>query len=281
VTRRTRLDHIRTLDPVADHFEIVHLDTCYEFPFDMTRADEFALFRTFAVPSIGALLDHTGEFNARTQKRYDDTLLILSEIVEHGYDSERGRAAIARMNALHGRFKISNDDFLYVLSCFVFEPIRWMARYAWRPMDPIEAEATFHYWRAIGERMGIRDIPASMAEFERFNVAYEARRFSFIPANGRVAGSTTDMFVGWVLPRGLVRLGRPVVHALLEDNLLDALGLPHPPPAMRRAVRAGLRARSAIVRRLPERKSPHLRTQGRIRSYPGGYRIDALGPDPL
>ena len=56
------LEEIRRLDPERDHQRIVFLSTCYEFPFDTTRALEFALFRTFCVPSIAALLDRTGEF---------------------------------------------------------------------------------------------------------------------------------------------------------------------------------------------------------------------------
>ena len=110
MSKRTFLNSIRQLDPERDHLEIVYLDTFHEFPWDTTRSLEFALFRTFAVPSIGGLLDRTGEFAQRPQKRYDDTDLILSEILEHGYDSERGRAALRRMNRLHGRFDISNQD---------------------------------------------------------------------------------------------------------------------------------------------------------------------------
>jgi len=37
----------------------------------------------------------------RTQKRYNDTDLIISEIIGHGYESERASRAIARMNAPH------------------------------------------------------------------------------------------------------------------------------------------------------------------------------------
>lgn len=54
------------------------------------------LFRTFGVPSISALLHRTEEFERRAQKRYDDTDIIVSEMMEHGYDSERGRAALAK-----------------------------------------------------------------------------------------------------------------------------------------------------------------------------------------
>src|SRR5947199_5628349 len=113
------LDEIRRLDPERDDQRIVFLSSCYDFAFDTTRALEFALFRTFAVPSISALLDRTGEFGGRAQKRYDDTDLIVSELMEWGYDSDRGRRALRRMNQLHGRFSIPNEDLLYVLSTFV------------------------------------------------------------------------------------------------------------------------------------------------------------------
>lgn len=124
MSRFAILDAIQRLDPEKDAQRIVFLSTCYEFPFDTTRALEFALFRTYCVPSISGLLDKTGEFQRRPQKRYDDTDLIVSELMEWGYDSERGRRALRRMNQLHGRFAIANEDFLYVLSTFVFEPIR-------------------------------------------------------------------------------------------------------------------------------------------------------------
>jgi hypothetical protein len=80
--RYSHLEEIKKLDPLRDHLRIVFLDSAYEFPFDITRALEFALFRTYAVPSIGALLDRTGEFKARPQKRYDDTDLLVSEFYE-------------------------------------------------------------------------------------------------------------------------------------------------------------------------------------------------------
>src|SRR3712207_1854108 len=141
------LPEIERLDAERDHQRITFLSCRVDFPWDTTRALEFALFRTFAVPSIGGLLHKTAEFEQRPQKRYDDTDIIVSEIMEHGYDSERGRAAIARMNAIHGRFNIRNKDFLYVLSTFVFEPIRWNERFGWRRMIEKERRALFYFWR--------------------------------------------------------------------------------------------------------------------------------------
>jgi hypothetical protein len=172
------LDEILSLDPVRDHKRIVQLDVCFEFPWDTTRSLELALFRTFGVPSIARLLDSTGEFARASQKRYDDTDLIISTILEDGYDSETGTRALRQMNRIHSRFEISNDDFVYVLSTFVLEPIRWNARFGWRPMMEAERLASFHCWREIGRRMNIKGIPQEYAELERFNEGYERKHFA-------------------------------------------------------------------------------------------------------
>jgi hypothetical protein len=271
------LREIRGLDPVADHARIVQLDTCYEFPWDTTRSLELALFRTFAVPSVAELLDSTREFASRAQKRYDDTDLILSTIAEAGYDSHAGRRAIRRMNQIHRRFEISNDDFLYVLSSFVFEPIRWNARFGWRPLIEAERLATFHFWREVGRLMAIRSIPERYNDFERFNEEYEARHFAPSPAAARVGQATRDMFLAWFpgLPR---RFGAHAIYALMDDRLLAAFGFPEPPSAVRAAVEGALRARARSVALLPARRKPRLRTRRRTRTYGRGWELEGLGP---
>ncbi len=54
-------DYVQTLDPVKDHQEIAYLSVCYDFPWDTTRALEFALFRTFGVAKGTPLLASTRE----------------------------------------------------------------------------------------------------------------------------------------------------------------------------------------------------------------------------
>ncbi len=276
----THLAEIRRLDPVRDHERIVFLDACLEFPWDTARSLELALFRTFAVPSIAAVLDSTGEFGERAQKRYDDTDLLISSFAEGGHDSESGRRAIRRMNRIHARFEISNEDFLYVLSTFVLEPIRWNARFGWRPLIAAEKEATFLFWREVGRRMAIQEIPATLEELKRYNVRFERERFAFSEAGQRVAETTRRMFLAWFpgLPR---QLGRRVIDAVLDDPLLDALGFERPSPALRRGATAALRARGRASRLLGQRRRPRLRTALRRRSYPDGYVIEELGPPPF
>jgi hypothetical protein len=278
VRESRNLQEIRGLDPVSDHSRIVYLDTCFEFPWDTTRALELALFRTFAVPSVAALLDSTGEFERAAQKRYDDTDLILSKIVEAGYDSADGKRAIRQMNRIHGRFAITNEDFLYVLSSFVFEPIRWNARFGWRPLIETEKLATFEFWREVGRRMAIKDIPATYGELLILNEEYERRHFRCTEAAERVGRATRDMFLAWFpgLPK---RFGAQAIYALMDDALLDAFGFPHPPRAVRIGVESALRARGKVVALLPPRRRPRLRTGRRTRTYGRDWELESLGPE--
>jgi ER-bound oxygenase mpaB/B'/Rubber oxygenase, catalytic domain len=278
--RSPQLREIERLDPVRDAERIVHLDACFEFPFDVTRSLELAFFRTFAVPTIAERLDSTGEFVRRARKRYDDTDLLISTFSEQGHSSPTGHAAIRRMNQIHGRFAIANDDFLYVLSTMVLEPIRWNERFGWRPLLETERQATFHFWREVGRLMNKREIPETLAELERFNVEFERDRFGYTDAGHRVAVAMIDMFVGR-LPGVPTRLGARGIYALLDEPLLDALRLARPGSAERRAVEGALRLRARAIKVLPPRRKPRLRTEIRRRTYPRGYRLEELGPPPV
>lgn len=76
-------EEIERLDPATDYERIVFLLGSCEFAWDIEKALEFALFRTYGVPSISGLLSRTGAFLGDTRKRYDDTELLLSEISEN------------------------------------------------------------------------------------------------------------------------------------------------------------------------------------------------------
>ena len=217
MSRFSTLRQIEVLDPEQDHIQICHLIAGYEFPWDVTRSLELALLKTFCIPSITQLLERTGEFVQRPQKRYDDTGLIVSELMKFGYESDRGSAALERMNRIHGHFNIENRDYLYVLSTFIYEPIRWMDRFGWRPMCEVERLACFYFWREIGKRMGIAEIPMSSKQFESFNQDFEREHFRYAQSNQAIGHSTRDMFLGW-FPMLLRPVIRPGVHALADDD---------------------------------------------------------------
>jgi hypothetical protein len=270
--RSENLKLIEQLNPEQDHCQIYHLMLGYEFPWDVTRALEVALMKTYCIPSISKLLDKTGEFHKHPQKRYDDTAIIVVEMSKWGYDSERGSQALQRMNAIHGRFKIANEDFLYVLSTFIYEPIRWNERFGWRRMCEQEKLAAFYFWREVGKRMNISNIPETFSEFERFNEEYEQVNFTYSDTNRRIGEATRDLFLSWY-PAGTHFILKPVIYALLDDRMLDAFGFEHPHLWLRVVVDNSLKIRSKLLKFLPPNKQSKFFIDSPIRSYPDGYEI--------
>lgn len=273
------LREIASLDPRRDHQRITFLSLTQEFPWDTQRALELALLRTFCAPSISKILVHSGEFEERPQRRYDDTEILVSELVEHGYDSERGERAIRRMNQLHARFDIRNEDYLYVLSTFVFEPIRFIDRFGYRPTIENERLGIFLFWREVGKRMNIRDIPEHYAEFEALGQAFERTHFQFAESNRRIGLATTRLFASW-FPGPVQALAKWGVYAVLDEPVLDAFGFPHPPRWLRQAATTALRTRARVLRVLPKRSEPVRRSGITRKSHPEGYDIERLGPAP-
>src|SRR2546421_11457577 len=97
---------IAALDPERDHVQIMHYLAGWEFPWDYVRALEMALYRTFGVPSTSRILVQSGEFQSRPQRRYDDTSLLMAELMEWGYDSERGRESLRRVDIFRSQYAI-------------------------------------------------------------------------------------------------------------------------------------------------------------------------------
>jgi len=280
--RRYWARRIGELDPATDFHEIYRILIAHEFPWDMSQSLGFALYRTYAVPSIGRLLRQTGELTQHTQRRYDDTVLILDTMLEHGLSSEAGRTALRRMNQMHGAYDISNDDKLYVLCTFVVVPVRWLDRYGWRRLTEAERTASANYYRELGKHMGIKGIPGTYQEFAGFLDRYEEEYFGFDQAGLAVSEATLRLMATFppnhLAPRALVdRFAK----AMMDDRLLTAFGYQRPARWERAAASGAVRLRAAVVRFLPPRKEPRYGRQLRnVRSYPHGYDVAKLGTFP-
>ncbi len=257
------------------------------FPWDLTRALELALLKTFCVPSISGLLERTGEFEQRPRKRYDDTGLMVAELLRHGSGSPAGAAVIARMNRIHGHYAISNEDFLYVLSTFVAEPIRWLARYGWRPLTDEEQEHLFLFWRGVGQRMGIAAIPERLDDLLALNRRVEREVFAPAPSNRRVAEATLAMLLSdW--PPALRPALRRVLLGLLDRQTCTSLGWSEAPGALQTLVLLALGARSrasalfaAGRRAIGLAAEPRFYSQRPTPSYGASFQLEQLGPPPL
>ncbi|GAA0448500.1 peptidase [Paractinoplanes deccanensis] len=283
MSHRYEIAHrIAALHPERDHLEIYQLSAGLDFPWDYTRALEFALLRTYCVPSISRLLAATGEFRDRPQRRYDDTALLMAEMAAHGYDSPRGKEALRVVNRAHGHYAISNDDMLYVLSTFVYDPIAWLDRFGWRRLHDNERLAAFHYYREVGRRLGVRDIPGGYEQFQSFKQAYEEEHFVHSAANREIGDYTVNLFAAWFPPflRPAARLG---VRGMLDEPMLRAFGFDPAPAWVTRLASTGLRTRAHALRFFPPRRRSVLGVARHNRTYPGypdGYEPSDLGAPP-
>jgi hypothetical protein len=279
-----RRDHWRVrndqLDPATDFAEIVRNLATHEFPWDTIQALSFALFRTYAVPGVGRLLDQTGAFAADTQKRYDDTALLLEPPGLLGFDHPDTRTAIRRINQMHRSYDIPNHQMRYVLSTFVVVPKRWNDDYGKRPLTRNEIDATVNYYRTLGRHLGIADIPQTFEEFSELMDTYEAEHFGFDAGGRRVADTTLEL-VTTFYPRPLRRAVEVFSRALMDEPLLRAFGYDVPHPVVVRTCRAALRARGRPLRYFPARRRPKLVEDfAWVRSYPDGYDLARLGTFP-
>ncbi|WP_298748770.1 oxygenase MpaB family protein [uncultured Nocardioides sp.] len=269
------------LDPETDYREIYRNAVVHEFPWDMNQALSFALFRTYAVPGIGALLDETGQFTGNCQKRYDDTTLLLEVPSEKGFDDPDARAAIRRINQMHRAYDIPAHEMLYVLSTFVVVPKRWLDSYGKRSFTDHELLASVNYYRALGRHMGIADIPETYLDFSQLMDDYEREYFAHDAGGRRVADSTLALMRTWY-PRAAGRAVDTFSRALMDQPLREALGYDAPSPRVEALSRAALRARGRLLRAFPARMTEQtVADLPYLRSYPDGFRIEELGTFPV
>ena len=194
-------------------------------------------------PAHFGLLDRTGEFYTHAQRRYDDTAILVAEMCEWGYEQGRGKEALERMNWAHGHYKIANDDFLYVLSTFIFEPIRWIDAFCWRKLCSNERLGLLLFLARDREADGHQGHSADLRSVRGLD-----RRLR----EGAISASPTPTSES-ARPRAICsRRGRRAsmapfvrygIYALLDDDMLAAFGFPKPLPLTRPLLRGALRMR--------------------------------------
>lgn len=274
--RYDNLEEIRTLDPYddADRDRIVALTARHDFPWDFDQGTAIAFLRDYAVPSIARLLDRTRQFADDGVKRYDDTLIFQEEAVADGVDSARAKHAVDRLNRIHGHYKIPNDEFQYVLATTLVGPVRWIDRYGWRPLDPVELVALTRFTTRFGELMNITGLPQTYDGYLQLLTDYERERFELDPANTRVTEATIRIgraTAPWYLRPGF----RRVTIALMDEPLRRALGMEAQPRPLVAAVDLGLRLRARVLRLARPRTAPYDRKHP---TYPQGYQLSQIGP---
>ena len=217
-----------------------------EFPFTYEKGLQFALFRTYGIPSISKLLVQTTELakEETATKRYTDTVVLVSDFTTFHPRSARAREAVSRMNYIHSLYikseKISNDDLQYTLSLFVWEPARWIDRHEWRRLEDFEKCAFGTFWKGVGDAMSIDfgrlksssdgwvDGLQWMEELAEWAEEYEEAHMVPHKDNHETAEQTVATLL-YSVPSWGKAFGKTVVTVLMDDRLRRAMMYDAPP----------------------------------------------------
>ncbi|CAF0939241.1 unnamed protein product [Rotaria sordida] len=207
--------------------EISLLTSSFDMPYLSQTSTSFALFKTYGIPTISQLLVRTNQLANLdvAGRRAEDTGVLISEFSLHDLDSHRARMALARINYLHSLYKnhISNDDMLYTLSLFILEPIRWAKKYEWRSFISIEEEARFIFWKTIGERMNIENIPLTCKEIEKWSEDYELKHMIYTK-NNQICGEATLRLMLSLYPDWMKNFIRKILISVIDERLRLSMG---------------------------------------------------------
>lgn len=251
--------------------------TMVAFPFETKIANTLAYLRTSGAPRIANLVAHTGHTENAPLKRATDTGLLMYELFYNGFESPQGRAVVNKLRQMHQRWSIRNEDYVYVLGTFAVLVPQTIDRYGWRKLDERERQISVDFFREMGTRMGVSDIPETYDDFEDAFETYERNELRLTDNGQRL------MQAGWGaaasnLPAPLRPLARSVVAALTDEPARAAMGLKAPNRAAQGAVRAAMLTRGIVGRvRDPESGTPSFIPGATYEVYPDGYAIDDLG----
>ncbi|KAK6338158.1 hypothetical protein TWF696_001629 [Orbilia brochopaga] len=233
----------------------------WDFPKMMRLSLQFALFRTYGIPTISSLLWKTRQLAQRStaHRRYVDTSVLIIETLSFPLESPRGQLAVERINYLHSRHKgsISNDDLLYTLALFMCQPGVFIDRFEWRKLHPVEKMGLHRFWSQMGVMMGIQGIPDSYEAIYEWANAYETKYMVPAEVNAKVAVATVDILLYFV-PGFLHSSALPIIHAICDPRLRASFYWPDPPSYATTLVNALFGFRAFVIRNLfLPRFSPH------------------------
>ncbi len=248
--RRWMRRELHRLDPEREAARICELSYTTRYPqqrFPYHLYYTLFFVRATAPPASAVAMDREGQglIYRRGNERANNTTADIFGWMHHGPDSEIGAASLARVKRIHDslapRWGMPNHVLLYTLCCDTLAPDRFMALIGGPRFDKHERAAQVAFWRAVGKRLGIEDVPETWEEMERHALAYEkSEHFVFSPYGRSAAKRFIDEFCERWFPVRLRWLGRTLVLALTEQRTLEVHGFKAPPRVLVRLIRAAI-----------------------------------------
>ncbi|KAM3065133.1 hypothetical protein ACMFMG_006106 [Clarireedia jacksonii] len=237
-----------------------------EFPKVYLSSLQFALFKTYGIPTISKLLVDTKQLSGEetVHKRYADTTVLIGEFSSFRPNHPRVLKAIARMNYLHAPYQKANQitqpDLLYTLSVFITEPITFIEQYEWRSLTPMEICAIATFWKSIGDAMEISytDLPRNgkwtdglefYEDIKNWATEYE-REFMVPDLNNKKTADRLVPLLLYYVPSFARPFAEEVVGVIMGERLRAAMIYPRPTELAEIVTRRIFDARKFLLRNL-------------------------------
>ncbi|NVB42292.1 DUF2236 domain-containing protein [Pseudenhygromyxa sp. WMMC2535] len=273
-----RLREIERLDLATEYRQIAGLSAA-DFQSIMFTQVYQGFLVTFAAPRMSRILAATGEVEGRMAKRAVDTALFTRAVAMHGVKHGEGNLAAKRVNAMHRRYPIHQEDFIAVGVDGALAQIRMSERFGWRPLIDKEREAIrLHYAKITRAYGGRGEFPGTVAAMERFWDRYKREQFAFEPQNERMAKVVSSWFLS-LAPRPLRPFLRLALEGVADPDVLRACGL-RVPSALERRLAAFIMRRVIGARDPLPDSSPDKLEALAASVYPDGYTLSDLGTFP-
>jgi hypothetical protein len=252
---------IAALDPVEDNEEAARLtfEVLYGDPIGVHAALLVGFSRQVAVPGIARVIYRGGggETLRDVARRIDDTLTLFGAFFHWGYSSPQGRAAIARMEQIHSRFAITDEQKRYTLATLIFEGERIGRHLGFNPFTASEREVIWRFWCGVAEQMPLGGLPPTAGELWRWMLEYEREHWRYTDDGRHVVDRFFEDWTTRWFPRPARGLGRQILLALMDEDLRAVLHLEDPSRRVQRLLRVSARAYLplTLVRPLPTDRS--------------------------
>ncbi|EGG25357.1 hypothetical protein DFA_03606 [Cavenderia fasciculata] len=234
-----------------------------DFPFELFISTNLAFYRTFCSPTISNVYYKTGTIEKTPDKRVNDTDLLMFTWMEHGLDSELGKSSYEQLNKIHGLHssRTRNVDFIFVLCCLTIDAIQFCNDFGCRSLEEKEKQIVWEFYRRVGVRMNLADIPVTLEKCHQFVEDYtQDDRQSRVTQDGKVlTQAMTDLVVRWYnfIPSTIVKMGISVVLHYMSPVFHRKLDLPTPSATEITFIKVLLKLRRAAIQILPPRSTPH------------------------
>lgn len=213
-----------TRNPSNPIFDIYYIRYPYPFRFGSYHA----ILRALSIAFLVKRLYKDSRLSQQTYQRLLRTRHLIRALIYFGQQSTEAAQAIDSINQAHANVDAANDDYLYVLSTFFLEPLRWNRAYGHSEISNEDLDHVVNFWCQIGCRMGIEDLPSDIEQWWKFQAEYENLHMAYSQQGQELATRSIVELCKQAIPPLLRPVARQILYASMDAKVRDCLKLPEP-----------------------------------------------------